>query len=52
MKKKTLLMSILTVVMCLSLTIGGTFALFTSESELDIAVNSGKVEISATIDQN
>jgi predicted ribosomally synthesized peptide with SipW-like signal peptide len=51
MKKKTLLMSILTVVMCLSLTIGGTFALFTSESELDIAVNSGKVAISATIDQ-
>ncbi|MBR5192293.1 MAG: hypothetical protein IKW33_02680 [Clostridia bacterium] len=52
MKKKTLLTSILTIVMCLSLMIGGTFALFTSESKVNVAVSSGKVNVIATIDQN
>ncbi len=52
MKKKTLLLSILSIIMCLSLTVGGTFALFTSKSEVNVAVTSGTVEISASIDQN
>ena len=51
MKKKTLLTSILTIVMCLSLTIGATFALFTSESQVNIAVASGKVNVTASIDE-
>ena len=51
MKRKSLWLSILTIVMCLSLTVGATFALFTSESDIDIAVSSGKVEISAKIDR-
>lgn len=52
MKKKTILLSILSIIMCLSLTVGGTFALFTSKSEVNVAVTSGTVEISASIDQN
>ena len=51
MKRKSLWLSILTIVMCLSLTVGATFALFTSESDIDISVSSGKVEISAKIDR-
>lgn len=49
MKKKTLLSSILTIVLCLSLIAGTTYALFTSEDNVNIAVNSGKVEITAVI---
>ncbi|MBR5192291.1 MAG: hypothetical protein IKW33_02670 [Clostridia bacterium] len=52
MKKKTLLTSILTIVMCLSLMVGGTFALSTSESKVNIAVTSAKINVTATIDQN
>lgn len=44
-------MSILTIVMCLSITIGATFALFTSKSEVNIAVNAAKVNVTATIDE-
>lgn len=47
--KKTLLTAILTVAMCLSLTIGATFAFFTSESEVNVAVSSANVEIKAAI---
>lgn len=49
MKKKTLLSSILTIVLCLSLIAGTTYALFTSEDEVNISVSSGKVEIKAVI---
>lgn len=48
MKKKTLFTSFLTIVMCLCLTVGGTFALFTSSSEVDISVTSGNVNVKAT----
>ncbi len=51
MKKKTLLTSILTMIMCLSLIVGGTFALFTSESNVDMTITSGKVSITAAIDE-
>ena len=50
--KKLLLTSILSVVMCISLIAGATFALFTSESKVNIAVTSGTVNVTATIDQN
>lgn len=47
MKKKALLSSILTIVLCLSLIAGSTFALFTSETTVDIEVDAGRVAIEA-----
>ena len=49
-KKKSLLTSLLAIVLCLSLITGSTFALFTSTDKVDITVKSGKVKISATVD--
>ncbi|MBR3804168.1 MAG: hypothetical protein IKJ14_02320 [Clostridia bacterium] len=49
MKKKTLFTAILTLAMCLSLTIGATFALFSSESEVNVAVSSANVEVKAVV---
>ena len=49
MKKRTLLTAILSIVMCLSLMAGATFALFTSESKVNIAITSGKVEMTASV---
>lgn len=50
MKKKFLVTSVLVILMCASLIGGATFALFTSEQEVDIAVTSGKVDVEATIE--
>jgi predicted ribosomally synthesized peptide with SipW-like signal peptide len=50
MKNKIIISSILTIAMCLSLIAGSTFALFTSESKVNVAVTSGKVEVVATAD--
>ena len=47
MKKKLILSSILSIVMCLSLICGATFALFTSEDKVNIAITSGTVKIEA-----
>ena len=47
MKKRLLLTSILSIVMCFSLIAGATFALFTSESKVNIAVTSGTVKVDA-----
>ena len=49
MKKKTLLTAILSIVMCMSLMAGATFALFTSESTVNIAITSGKVAVEASV---
>lgn len=49
MKKKILLSSMVTIVLCLCLIAGSTFALFTSESEMNIAITSGNVELTASI---
>ena len=51
MKKKIILTSILSIACCASLITGATFALFTSESEVNIAVTSGNVSVVATIDE-
>ncbi len=48
--KKVILSSILSLVLCLSLMVGGTFALFTSESKANIAITSGNVEVAAWLD--
>ena len=47
MKKKTIATSVLAIAMCSCLAIGGTYALFTSESDVNIAVTSGKVDVVA-----
>lgn len=49
MKKKVLLTSIATIALCLCLIAGSTFALFTSQSQANIAVTAGKVNVVATI---
>lgn len=49
MNRKTLVSSIVTIVLCLSLIAGTTYALFTSEDNVNIAVNSGKVSVTATV---
>ncbi len=46
---KVILSSILSLVLCLSLIAGSTFALFTSESKTNIAVQSGKVDVVANV---
>ncbi len=48
-KKKIVFSSILTLIMCISFIVGGTFALFTSESKNNIVISSGKVEVVAKI---
>lgn len=48
-KRNVLLSSIITIVLCLSVVAGSTFALFTSEDSLSIEVTSGTVEIDADI---
>ena len=49
MKKKTLLASVLSIAMCSSLIGGATYALFTSESKVNVSVNAGKVNVVATV---
>lgn len=44
---KTILTSILVIALCLSLITGATFALFSDDSEVNIAVNAGDVEVVA-----
>ncbi len=52
MKKKSILSAVVTIMLCLSLTCGATFALFTSESKVNIAVNSATVNLVATVDES
>ncbi len=49
--KKKLLASLLTIALCLGLIAGSTYALFTSEDAVNIAVSSGKVKVTATVDE-
>ena len=48
-EKRVLLTSLLTIALCFSLMFGATYALFTSESKVNIAVTSGKIEAVATV---
>ena len=48
MKNKIILSSILTIALCLSMIAGSTFALFTSESKVDVSVSSATVSVTAT----
>lgn len=49
MKRRTIITSILVIVLCLGLISGSTFALFTSTSSVNIAVTSGKVDVKASL---
>ena len=46
---KKITSAVLTIVLCLSLIAGSTYALFTSEDSINIAVTSGEVKVVATI---
>ena len=48
-KRNIVISAILSLALCVSLIAGATFALFTSESNVNIAVTSGKVNVVATI---
>lgn len=50
MKKKSILSSIVTIALCLCLVAGSTFALFTSEAQVNVAVTAGKVNVEAYLD--
>lgn len=53
MKKKNIIISsCLTIALCASMIVGSTFALFTSESKVNIAVTSGKVSVVASVDES
>ncbi len=49
-KKNFIISSLVTIALCASMIVGSTFALFTSESKVNIAVTSGKVEVKATVE--
>ena len=49
MKKKTLLTTLITIAMCLCLSVGATFALFTDEAKVNVAVTSGTVNVEANV---
>ena len=51
-KRNVLISSIITIALCLSVIAGSTFALFTSEDKVNVAVTSGDVEILATAKVN
>lgn len=50
-KRNVVVSAILAIMLCVSLIAGATFALFTSESKTNIAVTSGKVNVTAKIDE-
>ena len=45
MKKRIILSSVITMLLCLCMIGGATYALFTSETSVNIAVTSGKVKV-------
>lgn len=48
LKSKTFLGAVMSIALCVSLIAGATFAIFTSESNVNIAVTTGKVKVEAT----
>ncbi len=50
MNKKAVVASVMSIATCGSLVAGATYALFTSESKTNIAIQAGKVEVVAWID--
>ena len=52
MKKKVLVSSVLVIALCLCIIVGSTFALFTSKTQLNVAVTAGNVKVVATLQEN
>ena len=52
MNKKSLLASLMSIAMLASITTGATYALFTANDETNVAITSGKVALSAAVDQS
>ena len=50
-KKNVIATAIMTIMLCASLIAGATFALFASESKVNIAASSGKVSVVASVDE-
>ena len=50
MKKRILLTSVCSILLCFCLITGATFALFTSDSKVNVAVTTGKVDVTAETD--
>ena len=50
MKKNSLIASILTIAMCFIIICGSTYALFTSESRVNVAVKAANIDIVATVE--
>ncbi len=50
MKKKSIVASLVSIAVCSSIVAGSTYALFTSESDTNVAITSGNVEVVATLD--
>lgn len=48
-KSKTFVGALLSIALCVSLIAGATFAIFTSEASVNIAVTSGTVKVTATV---
>ncbi len=48
-KRNVIVSAMLSIFLCVSLIAGATFAIFTSESSVNIAVTSGKVKVEATV---
>lgn len=49
MQKKTILTSAVSIAVCLSMITGSTFALFTDEAKVNVAVSSAKIDVQAEI---
>ena len=47
--KKVILSSVVAIVICLTLIVGATFAIFTSEAKVNVAITAGKVKVSAVL---
>ena len=47
--KKALLSAILSIALCVSLIVGSTFALFVTESKVNVAVTSANIDVTATV---
>ncbi len=52
MKKKTIAASIMSIAICGSIVTGATFALFTSESKTNVAIQSGNVDVKAILQKS
>lgn len=51
-KRNIVVSALLAIVLCVSLVAGATYALFTSQSSINVAVSSGKVDVVASVDQS